>query len=527
MVAVLVLGAAGALPALALVGKRPPAVLLAPLAGSVVAAAAAAACLALGGGLLGWFVVLALASAGVVGVVWRRRPSGGPGGGGPGGGRRRPGAGGVVGLAGFCVVVVAVAVCLVPLRAPGVGFDARTIWMLHAVWFAAGHRAALAALRNPALTFAHPSYPPLIGGAVGVSWLVTGDHTYRLGVVVVALLNGFAVASAAWVAVEVGLRVAGGGRRSATPPDVSQRGEPGASRDPAARPRRSPVPAVAGIVAAGALVLAAFGVAGPFATNGYADLLWAVSATGAIGYGLVLPMEARQVGAAALLLAVAGLTKDEGIPTAMAVVALMTLRALGTDPRRWGRLLGGHRVVPGRRLVLGVAGVSALGAWPVLVRLLGAAPDVANPGARQGDDLSRARATLVAMAPHLHVLLLAVPVAVVAALSAAAATRRRARLGNDGWAWAAAAAGTASIVGAYVLGGGDVAFWLATSVHRTTFFPALAAWWIIGLWGVVTAGVTAGAPAGAPARPAAVPGTPPEVPAEVDVERIPVLHQPS
>ena len=112
-------------------------------------------------------------------------------------------------MAGAAVVLAATAWSLVALRAPTVGFDARTIWMVHAVWFADGHQAALAALRNQAIPFAHPSYPPLVGGSVAVSWLVTGDHDYRLGVVIVALLDAGALAAAAWVAVEVGRRVAG------------------------------------------------------------------------------------------------------------------------------------------------------------------------------------------------------------------------------------------------------------------------------------------------------------------------------
>ncbi|HEX4082669.1 MAG TPA: hypothetical protein VHX40_06850, partial [Acidimicrobiales bacterium] len=67
-------------------------------------------------------------------------------------------------------------------------------------------------------------------------------------------------------------------------------------------------------------------------------------------------------------------------------------------------------------------------------------------------------------------------------------------VGNDGWAWAALAAGIVIVAAAYVTGGGDVAFWLATSVHRTTFFPALVGWWIVGTWAVVGVAPGAGRP---------------------------------
>jgi hypothetical protein len=486
VVAMVVLSAAGALPAVMLVGLDWLTVPAAPLAGAVLAAASAAGCLAVGGPLLGWFVGLAVVAAVATIAVWRRwpptsplrrRPSSGerppgfqptghqPTGHQPTGfqptGRRPPGYR-AAGAAGAVVILAATAWFLVALRAPTVGFDARTIWMLHGVWFLDGHQAALAALRNPAIPFAHPSYPPLVGGSVAVSWLVTGDHGYRLGVVMVALLDACALAAAAWVAVDVGRRVG------------------------AAVRHRPAVAYTAGVVVAGLLVLAAAGVVGPFATNGYADPLWASAAVGAVGFGLVLPGRGRDAGAAVLLLAVAGLTKDEGIVTSMAIVVLMALRGA----RGSWEVRPRPRAVPWRPVLAGVVGVLALGAWPVLVKLLGATADVTITGPREGDDVSRAHQTADAMAGHLHVLLLALPVAVLGGLLLRR-SRRASGIGNDGWAWAALAAGILIVAAAYVTGGGDVAFWLDTSVHRTTFFPALAAWWIVGTWAVV--GVVPGA----------------------------------
>ncbi len=469
VLAMVVLATAGSLPVVALVGLRPVSALVAPLAGAVLAALAALACLVFGGPVVVWFVLLgSLAGVGVL-FLWRFRPEAQPE-------AWRPAALSAASPAGRLDrlipwlgaggVTAAAAVSLVALRAPSIGFDARTIWLLHGRWFAAGHNVALPALRNPALPFAHASYPPLIGGAVAVSWLVTGNRSDELGVVVIALLNAFAVMAAAWAAVEIGRRC---GRRVAAHH---------AHHGTRARRGRLEAPAVAGVVVATLLVLVAFGVAGPFATDGYADLLWAACATGAVAFGLVLSGRGPDLAVAVVLVAVAGLTKNEGTATAMVIVALIAGRAA-----RSARL-GRPGEAPWRPVVAGAAGLAALGVWPLLMVVLGAARNVAVPGARQGDDWSRTVATYDAMAPHLGVLAVALPLAVVAGLVLRRA-RRAVGVGHDAWAWAALAAGLVLVAGVYVTGAGNAAFWLATSVHRTTVFPALCAWWIIGTWAIV------------------------------------------
>ncbi len=461
--ALAVLAAAGALPALCLAGRRPAAVLAAPAAGAVLAAGAATATTVIGGGIVPWFAVLALAAAGGAAWCWRRprwRPA-------PFDGSWR------LQALGVAAVVLPALWWLWALRAPSTGFDTRSIWLLHADWFAAGHHSALAALRNRAIPFAHPSYPPLVGGAVAVAYQVTGNHTARLGVVVVALLNVSTVAVAALAVVEVGRVLSGTLARAA---------------GSALRPSSASwcrVPSLAGTALAGALVLAAAGVAGPFATNGYADLLWAAAATGAVAYALVLPPRRPDLGLALLLLVVAGLTKQEGWVTALVLTALVVARW-------WGRSAG---VPGGRRTLLGAAGavVAVTSAWPVLCALLGAAPNVAVEGRRQGTDASRARAVASAMDGHLHVLWVALPVAVAGGL-VLSALRRRAGLGNDWWAWGALAAGIALVAGTYVTGPGNVAFWLLTSVHRTTMFPALLGWWILAGWAACGSAAVASRP---------------------------------
>ncbi len=489
LVAVMTLSAAGSVPTVAVAGRRWVAAPLAPLTGAVLAALAAVCVLVVGGPVLGWFVVLAVVAAGAV-AAWRwwlgghlamsQAPS--------------P-AGKWATRWGAVALAVTGAWSLLPLRAPTVGFDARSTWLLHAVWFSDGHLTAIDALRNPALSFAHTAYPPLIGGAVAVVWAVTGDRSYTLGVVVVAFLNVAALLAAATVLVEVGRRCGD----AVAAHHVRPPGESTARRAPALEAAH-----VAGVVAAALAVLVTAGVAGQFLTDGYADVLWSAAAVGAVGFGLVLPGTGQDLGACVLLLAVAGLTKNEGTASAVAIALLLTARAL------WRTRSSGRGFVGAwRPLLFGVLGVVALCAWPVLARLLGAAPDVAVAGKRVGNDLNRLHLTVDAMRPHLHVLFAAVPVAVLGAVVLRRA-RAAARLGNDGWAWAALACGLVAVAADYVGGSGTLAFWLDTSVHRTTLFPVLMAWWILAAWGIV----------------ATAQGAVPADPFALDDPLLPVLHHP-
>ena len=466
LAATAVLAAGGTLPVLALVGARWVAAPLIPLGGAVLAAVAAAGTLAIGGSLVVWFVVLAVTLGSVIVGLWILRPDLRPFG-------RSPAAASpddrivrLVACTTFVAIALTVAWSLVALRTPSVGFDARTIWMLHARWYADGHSTSLAALRNTALFFAHAGYPPLVGGTVALSWVVTGNHSDRLGVVMVALLNACAVMVAAWVLVDLGRRCT----RWST--EAHRRIGPDAGGRKAGI-----IPMLVGAVTAVLLVFVAFGVAGPFATNGYADMLWAASAVGAVGFGLVLTGRRRDLAAAAVLLAVAGLTKDEGYVTAMAIVALIALRAALSSPvgetGRWWR--------PAASGALGVVG---LGLWPLLTRLLHAAPNAPAPGPRDGDDVSRLHASVVSMAAHLHVLLLAAPVAVIG-MAVLGRTRRTMGLGSDVWAWMALAAGLGFVLVVYVTGPANIELWLLTSTHRTTMYGALLGWWVVAVWAVI------------------------------------------
>jgi hypothetical protein len=378
-------------------------------------------------------------------------------------------------------LVLTLGACLVPLRVPSVGWDARAIWLLRSSWFLQGHEYLLYAMRdsNSSALITHASYPPLVSTAVAVSWQLTGNHSERLGVVVVTLLNAAATLAAAWVIVEVG--------RSA-----------GRKQGPEKRARFAEL---IGAVCAVLFVLVAFDVFGPFATNGYADPLWSVAAVGGIGFGLILPCSRRNVGAAAILLAVSGLTKTEGVATALVLVILISTRyALNVvRPRaRQASDLGPQlRFKAAARALWPVvacatAGILFLSLWPALVKVEHAARDSNTSGSRQGTWTSRSHETFTAMAPYLHLLLFAVP---FAAVSGMVLSRRRSTLdlGNDFWAWLGLLGGIFVVAAAYVSGPGNTYFWLLTSVHRTTMFPVTAAWLILAVW-TVLALVSLGSP---------------------------------
>ena len=438
--ALLALGAAGAAPVLCVVGVRWQALFLAPLGGAVIAAIAGTCVVALAGSTIVWFVGLSLvglaAGVAVLRSRYRRdRPPTDP---------SSPRGLWISRIIGLLLVVIAVAWSLQQLRVPSVGFDARGFWLLRASWFVAGHQVTLAAFRNSLLLADHASYPPLISAAVAVSWQITGNHTYRLGVVMTSLLNGCAIASAAWVLIETGDLAS----RLRIPPTHGDQDAPADNR----RQSVFSVPLIVSRVAAGLFVLLVFAVIGPFATNGYADPLWSVAAAGAIGFGLLLPLTPANVGAAGILLGVAGLTKAEGTATAIAIIALIAARSVWERWRVQDRSVGrGRHSVSQKQsrttpIIIGLVGILALAVWPVLMRLIGAAKDVNTSGRRQGTMISRLHLTFNAMSPHLHVLLLAVPISLLGGLFLRV-ERRGSGIDTDLWAWAGLCAGLLVVAG--------------------------------------------------------------------------------
>jgi hypothetical protein len=451
-----VLCLAGLAPALALGGAGWPTVPLAVLAGALLAALGAFGSLVVSGTELQWFVVLALLALGAsVAAVARRRglprPAVPP--------RHRLAAGlGAVGI------LAAAVWSLRPLRVPTVGFDARSIWLLRAGWYAGGHALSVDRTRQAYWELAHASYPPLVSAAAALDWRLSGVASDRSAVILIAVLNACALALAAWAVVEAG-------------------------RFAARRLGGAPWVAAAGAVTAVLLVPAAAGVFGPFATNGYADPLWAAAALAGAAWLLLCDPAAVPLGPALVLLGVAGMTKEEGTATAVVIVLLAAAR-------RWR---AARRAAPGRppwRLLVATgAAVVALLAWTGAMRLIGAVRDANTSGRRIGSLTSRAHATADALGPHLHVVLLALPLALVGGATLRR-VRRRCGLGHDLWLWAALAGGLAAVAWAYVTGPGNVVFWLDTSADRTAIFAALVAWWIVAGWILVGVAALVPPPAG-------------------------------
>ena len=231
------------------------------------------------------------------------------------------------------------------------------------------------------------------------------------------------------------------------------------------------------MVVAVLLVPVAAGVTEPFLTNGYADPIWSLAAVGAVAFGLQSRVDPSTRAAAAVLVLVAGLSKNEGLVTALALVALVGARAVGPDGLR-----GGRRRWRGP-VAVAVAEVAVLVWWPVLMHVIGAR-GATTTFTTSGATGSRASAVVHGMSPYLHVLVLALPLAVVGGL-ALPAVRRRAGVGNDLWAWLALAVGLVAVGGALVTGTGAILPWIRSTVHRITEYPVLQAWWIIGAWAVV------------------------------------------
>jgi hypothetical protein len=481
----------GFIPTLALVGKRFILVPLSVLTGCLISAIAALCFLGIGMSFIAWYVFISVGASLIGSVVVYRRfahlPSTAQYSSKP---RDRgskskydeaqPDAkfvnvqrtGRFISVA---VLVLSITYCLRALRSPSVGFDARLIWFLRAGWLLESHHRALTDLSNVGL-FTHGGYPPLVSSTVAVLWYIAGNHSERTAQVVISVVNGCALFTAAWGIVEVGFVAS---RKSAVrPPMQPSDAHTGLPRYSVSRVRPN-FPWVTSLVIAVALTLTTFGVVGPFATNGYADPLWSIAAVGAVTFGLVLPQERWMLGVSAILIAVAGETKIEGTVAAGAIMVLVIAR--------W---VGASRSVRHRKqkaALVGVAGAVVLSGWPVLMKLLGSTAGFYSVSLQIRSLPSRLPPIYDAIEVHLHIVPLAIGIAVAGSLCLPG-VRKGLNLGNDFWAWGALAAGTVIVTASYFEWTGDASsllLWLKTSVHRVTEFSDLMAWWIIGVWLVI------------------------------------------
>jgi hypothetical protein len=478
VVLILGLGLPGLLPALVVARRSAALIFLAPLIGAAMAAIGAEVELGVGGTLVHGYVIVAVAVNVLAAAWWLTL------------GRR----GSWVSppwywsLVTGAAVVAALVLPLMALRVPIIGRDPNSIWLTHAMLIAGGHHTLVAGLKNPVYVFDNPDYPPLVPAASALAFAFYGLGDLHLSVDMTVLLTacalgvlGTAVATAA-----------------------------GASRQ---------VTRAGAVAAAGAVCLAGFAVSGKFAISGYTDLLWAAAAAAAVILGLVLPRSAQNLGLAWICAAVASLTKNEGLTTALIILVLIAFR--------YRPLRSGFRAVAWLwrdradaaaslgRCALSWAARAAFVAGPALPGLASAwlarhiglqnaffGPK-APPGSQSAALANRASATLTAMEPHLRI----VPVAVVITLAGCLllnADRRRARIGNPAWLWTAWLFSLGAIFATYVYGDLSIQLWLANSVNRTTIFAQvllyayIAVWLVLGLEGALGHSSEAVASTGAP-----------------------------
>jgi len=486
LAAIAALSAAGSLPVAAAVGPRWFAVPTAPLTGAVLAAVAATASLTFGGALLTWFVGLAVVAALVVVTVWVLEPARGPWARPSTRGARRLTRSRKAGVVGFLAVVVSCGWSLRGLRSPTVGFDARALWVMRPGWFLQTHAQLLIDMKTRGLVLTQSAYPPLVSASAAVAWRITGVHTARLGVTTIAVLNACALSAAALALVELGRGVAA--RTGPDPlPGFPPPGDP-VPGDPAAGGRPPWAPMVTGVVAAVLLVFVASGVTEPFLTNGYADPIWSLAAVGAVAFGLQARSGRSTRAAAAVMILVAGLSKNEGTVTAVALVALVGARSVGWAGLREGRRRWGPPVA------LAACELAVLAWWPLLMKAIGSR-GASSSFTASTDVASRTSAVVHGMSPYLHVLVVALPLSVLGGL-VLRAVRRRGGVGNDLWAWLALAVGLVAVGGALVTGSGAIGPWIRSTVHRITEYPILQGWWIIAVWAVVASSGVRGGPGG-------------------------------
>ena len=153
----LVFAIAGTFPAVAIAGLSGATPPLAILVGAVESAVAGACVLVIAGAILPWYLLIsALGALLSLPALIRRH-------------RQRPGAdtsahrsSQIPSIATMTALVLTLAACLLPLRVPSVGWDARAIWLLRSSWFLQGHEYLLYAMRdpNPSALITHASYPP-------------------------------------------------------------------------------------------------------------------------------------------------------------------------------------------------------------------------------------------------------------------------------------------------------------------------------------------------------------------------------
>jgi hypothetical protein len=468
------LGLPGFLPALAVAGRSPVLVFLAPLTGGILLAVATELELGVGGSLLECYVlVAAVVNLAVIGwwLVSSRpgspapQPAGRPAttglaGAGPAetGLLAEPGPAGRVWAwqaATVAGILAGLALPLVALRSYTIGWDSNSIWLTHALMIYGGHHELLTSLQNHAYTFSNPDYPPLVPAAEALAFKFYGVNLL-LGVRAITFLTACAVAIAGTGIATSGLACAGAatGRRRASRPLVR----------------------VAAIIAGGAFCVAGFSVAAKYGIDGHADLMWGASAVAAIIWGLVLPRSRQSLLVAWVCVVAASLTKNEGLVTALILLVLIAFRYRPLRRTGWLQLSDWA----GRSLFVAVPALPGL-AWAGIARLIGLRDAFFTAPSGQSV-ASRATATIAAMAGQLKIVGVAALVVLAAGSWALRRRRERAWLGNPAWLWSACLASLATLFLTYVIGSDPIAWWLTNSVNRTTIFAQVLLYGDMAVW---------------------------------------------
>lgn len=424
-VGAVLVGIAGLRPALALVQVRWLAALVAPLVAGLLASIAGMIAVATGTNQFLWWVVLVA----VANICTLREHLD----------WRLPSVNAWIVVASL-LVVAAAAYPLIDMTVRNVGWDGRSIWLLHSRWFFAGGDYARAAMQNPVYLFSHPDYPPLVPATVATVWSMSGAIDLRVGQIVITVLNATVVAL-------VGLGFV--------------------------RLVRGRLVIAAGAIGAG-VCLTAYLFADGYEINAYADVLAAASTTAAALYLLVLPPGRAHAMVGLLCGAVAGSTKNEAVPVVVGVLVLSAFR---------------HRETLRAWLPAGVVVVALFGAWGLVTHGVGVRSDLLGGPVPRGALLARTHDAGDRAAQSLRKI-----GSVCGGLGAltlgcslgglVAARRRRCQLhvGATFWLWGVTGLSLAALVGAYVLSPYDLAWHLRTSLYRTTITPRLLLTCEVGVW---------------------------------------------
>jgi len=482
VVAVLLLGGVGALPAWRLVGSRPLAVFLAPCLGALLAGVSAVVTVAVASEPLEWFVAFAAAmnAAALASVAAPRDHSD----------HRRVGpswsrwSAAAVGFVALGVAAAAMFATSSPVGPSSVA-SARTSWLALAAVLVHGHHAVGPAVSVSGTAGARLLASPLAAGSSAVTWLVGRSRPAGAAATVLAVVTVSALGA-------VGAAISEMARTVTLGVDGDRSGG-----------QRSSVVQSAGLLGAAAWILAAYGAigsAGISVLGSTVTLLWSSAIAGAVAFGLVLPADRWRLRAVVVLGAVAALASPLGGVLAAILAVLVTWRRLADGRRRhdgtgWFTNLAG-----------GLVAMVAAGTWPVASVIVGGVPLHVGGSVVSGGLASGLHATWhVLQAPLTPV----VAAGVVALVGAVLFRRGRAQceLGSDVATAVTALVPLAAVLVATVWLAPVLAPWRVAPAVAATVLPLLLAWLAMAAWFVLGVDIATSAGGCAVARSTAPAGT--------------------